>query len=64
MKHPKVLNRRMFNPNNSAYGRGIAANLVTEEERQKFNWGGRVGLATAGDIDARLKFEENASKCR
>jgi len=59
MKHPKVLNRRMFNPNNnSAYGRGIAANLVTEEERQKFNWGGRVGLASAGSIESRLKFDD------
>ena len=57
MKHPKVLNRRMFNPNNkSAYGRGIAANLVTEEERQKFNWGGRVGLSGAGDVKSMLEF--------
>ena len=50
MKHPKVLNRRMFNPNNnSAYGRGIAANLVTEEERQKFNAGGRVRYEEGGE---------------
>jgi len=33
----------MFNPNVSAYGRGIASNLVSEEERQRFNYGGRVG---------------------
>ena len=45
MKHNRVLNRPMFNPNNSAYGRGITTNLVTEQERQKFNTGGRVGLA-------------------
>ena len=29
----------------SSYGRGIASNLVSEEERQRFNYGGRVGLA-------------------
>ena len=43
MAYSKVLNRPMFNKNNSAYGRGIASNLVTEEERQRFNYGGRVG---------------------
>ena len=42
MKHNRVLNRPMFNPNVSAYGRGITTNLVTEQERQKFNYGGRV----------------------
>ena len=44
MKHNKVLHRPMFNAQNSAYGRGITANLVTEEQRQRFNDGGRVGL--------------------
>ena len=44
MRHQRVLNRPMFNRNNSAYGRGIASNLVSEEERQRFNAGGRVGL--------------------
>ena len=42
MRNYKILNRPMFNKNNSAYGRGIASNLVTEEERQRFNYGGRV----------------------
>jgi len=45
MKHQRVLNRPMFNRNNSAYGRGIASNLVSEEERQRFNYGGRVRAA-------------------
>jgi len=44
MKHNKILNRPMFNAQNSAYGRGITSNLVTEEQRQRFNDGGRVGL--------------------
>jgi len=43
MKKPHVLNRPMFNTGGtSAYGRGISANLVTEEQRQRFNNGGRV----------------------
>ena len=42
MRNYKILNRPMFNPNVSAYGRGIASNLVSEEERQRFNYGGRV----------------------
>ena len=45
MKHNKVLNRPMFNARNSAYGRGITANLVSEEQRVKYNAGGRVQLA-------------------
>ena len=45
MAYSKVLNRPMFNKHNSAYGRGIASNLVTDEQRQRFNYGGRVGLA-------------------
>ena len=40
----KVLNRPMFNAQNSAYGRGITANLVSEEQRIRYNSGGRVGL--------------------
>jgi len=43
MKKPHVLNRSMFNRGGtSAYGRGITSNLVTEEQRQRFNYGGRV----------------------
>jgi len=45
MAYSKVLNRPMFNKHNSAYGRGIASNLVTEEQRVRYNAGGRVGLA-------------------
>jgi hypothetical protein len=57
MKKPHVLNRPMFNKGGtSAYGRGIASNLVTEEQRIRYNTGGRVGLwggaalGTAGKI--------------
>ena len=50
MKKPHVLNRAMFNRGGtSAYGRGITSNLVTEEQRQRFNYGGRVGLLTGGN---------------
>ena len=46
MKKPHVLNRPMFNTGGtSAYGKGITSNLVTEEQRQRFNYGGRVKLA-------------------
>ena len=48
MKHSKILNRPMFNAQNSAYGRGITSNLVSEEQRQRFNDGGRVGLYWGG----------------
>ena len=44
MKHNKVLHRPMFNAQNSAYGRGITSNLVSEEQRIRYNSGGRVGL--------------------
>ncbi len=45
MKKPHILNRPMFNKGGtSAYGRGIASNLVTDEQRQRFNSGGRVRL--------------------
>jgi hypothetical protein len=60
MKKPHVLNRAMFNQGGtSAYGRGITSNLVSDEQRQKFNYGGRVGLFTGGnwwdDIDYTSK---------
>ena len=43
MTKPHILNRSMFNRGGtSAYGRGITSNLVTEEQRQRFNYGGRV----------------------
>ena len=46
MKKPHVFNRPMFNQGGtSAYGRGITSNLVSDEQRQRFNYGGRVGLA-------------------
>ena len=49
MKKPHVLNRSMFNvKGNSAYGRGIASNLVTEEQRIRYNSGGRVGMWLGG----------------
>ena len=38
----------MFNAHNSAYGRGITSNLVTEEQRVKYNTGGRVGMFWGG----------------
>ena len=38
----------MFNAQNSAYGRGITSNLVTEEQRVRYNTGGRVGLFWGG----------------
>ena len=49
MRNYKILNRPMFNRNNSAYGRGIASNLVSEQERQRFNYGGRVGFFNGSD---------------
>ena len=46
MKKPHVLNRPMYNlKGNSAYGRGIASNLVTEKQRIRYNSGGRVGAS-------------------
>ena len=56
MKHNRVLNRPMFNPNVSAYGRGITTNLVTEQERQKFNSGGRVGLWAGAALSGASKI--------
>ena len=50
MKKPHVLNRAMFNRGGtSAYGRGITSNLVSDEQRQRFNYGGRVGLLNGGN---------------
>jgi len=50
MKKPHVLNRSMFKTGGtSAYGRGITSNLVSDEQRQRFNYGGRVGLFNGGD---------------
>ena len=54
MKHNRVLNRPMFNPNNSAYGRGITTNLVTEQERQKFNTGGRVRYEDGDSVGEKI----------
>jgi hypothetical protein len=52
MKKPHVLNRPMFNTGGtSAYGRGITSNLVSEEQRQRFNDGGRVGYQNRGYVD-------------
>ena len=45
MKKKNILNRAMFRQVKSpAYGTGISANLVSKEERQRYNYGGRVGL--------------------
>ena len=49
MKKPNVLNRSMFNRGEtSAYGRGITSNLVSDKQRQRYNYGGRVGLYHGG----------------
>jgi len=53
MKKPHVLNRSMFNRGGtSAYGKGITSNLVSDEQRQRFNDGGRVGYYHAGTVHA------------
>ena len=40
----------MFNRGEtSAYGKGITSNLVSDEQRQRFNYGGRVGLYNGGN---------------
>ena len=59
MKHQRVLNRPMFNRNNSAYGRGIASNLVSEEERQRFNYGGRVGYQDGDEVAENVGFTQS-----
>ena len=41
MKNKTILNRPMFRQGKSpAYGTGISANLVSGEERQRYNYGG------------------------
>ena len=41
----RILNRPMFKQVKSpAYGTGISANLVSDDQRQRYNYGGRVGL--------------------
>jgi len=60
MAYSKVLNRPMFNKHNSAYGRGIASNLVTDEERQRFNYGGRVGYDIGGNQKGRTYYDPEA----
>jgi hypothetical protein len=42
----------------SAYGKGITSNLVSDEQRQRFNSGGRVGLLIGGDYSKW--FDPNA----
>jgi len=55
MKKPHVLNRPMFNTGGtSAYGRGITSNLVSDEQRQRFNYGGRVGYVDRGYVHGSI----------
>ena len=49
----------MFNPNVSAYGRGITTNLVTEQERQKFNTGGRVRYQEGDEVAENVGFGQS-----
>ena len=63
MKKPHVLNRPMFTKGGiSAYGRGITSNLVTEEQRQRFNYGGRVGLLTGGNYGSTDYYDPDSYK--
>ena len=62
MKRSRVLNRPMFNKHNSAYGRGIASNLVTEEQRVRYNAGGRVGLWKGAEWLMKLPGAKKALK--
>ena len=49
MKKKNILNRAMFRQVKSpAYGTGISANLVSDDQRQRYNYGGRVGFAERG----------------
>jgi hypothetical protein len=51
MKKKNILNRAMFRQVKSpAYGTGISANLVSNEERQRYNYGGRVGYYNQGYV--------------
>ena len=61
MKKPHVLNRPMFNRGGiSAYGRGITSNLVSDEQRQRFNDGGRVRAAQGYPDMRRLYYDPAA----
>ena len=52
MKKPNVLNRAIFNQGGtSSYGKGITSNLVSDEQRQRFNYGGRVGYQNRGYVN-------------
>ena len=62
MKHNKVLHRPMFNAQNSAYGRGITSNLVSEEQRIRYNSGGRVGLKYGSEWLMKLPGVQKAMK--
>ena len=62
MKQSRVLNRPMFNRHNSAYGRGIASNLVTDEQRIRYNAGGRVGLKYGSEWLMKLPIAKKAMK--
>ena len=54
-----ILNRAMFRQVKSpAYGTGISANLVSDEQRQRYNYGGRVGLWAGSGGDKRKFFEK------
>jgi len=52
----------MFNAQNSAYGRGITSNLVTEEQRQRFNDGGRVGLFKGSGLLTKIPGYDRLAK--
>ena len=59
MKKPHVLNRPMFNTGGtSAYGKGITSNLVSDEQRQRFNYGGRVGYQNRGLVNPYVNENE------
>ena len=50
MKKKNILNRPMFKQVKSpAYGTGISANLVSDDQRQRYNYGGRVRAADGLD---------------
>ena len=52
----------MFNAQNSAYGRGITSNLVSEEQRVRYNTGGRVGLWKGSEWLMKLPGAKKAMK--
>ena len=59
-----ILNRPMFKQVKSpAYGTGIASNLVSSEERQRYNYGGRVrafkGVYTTPMTGTQQELDEN-----